>query len=157
MFKYLNIPIKNFKSRRKTLINKNYYSFNMSITTGDLSIKIALFGIGVVEGILIRHHAPLSADNIIKKLPIILRGRFSFSQKIYWTLPGVEIFKGTNPKSHTNVKTGDIVYNPKTDEIYFMLEDFELPNKVNLVGKVTENLELFLKAKNGLNTKISKS
>ena len=50
-----------------------------------------------------------------------------------------------------------ILYNPKTDEIYFMLEDYELPNKVNLVGKINENLELFLQAKNGLNTKISRS
>jgi hypothetical protein len=129
----------------------------MSTTGGDLPIKIALYGIGIVRGILIRPYAPLSCDAIIKKLPLVLKGRFSFGSKTYWTLPGVEIFKGSNPRSHSNVEAGDIVYNPKTDELYFMLEKTELPNKVNTIGKVQSNLDLFLKAKNGLNTKISKS
>ena len=54
---------------------------------GQISIKIELFGIGALEGHFIRHIAPFSADAIINKLPIILRGRFSFGSKKYWTLP----------------------------------------------------------------------
>ncbi len=121
-----------------------------------MKIKIELFGIGTVSGEIIRYHAPLSADVIINKLPIILRGRFSFGSKAYWTLPGVEIYKGTNPKSKKIVEKGDIIYNTKTDELIFILENTELQSKVNKIGKVTENLEFFLQAKNGLNTKISK-
>jgi len=122
----------------------------------SMKIKIDLFGIGTITGEMIRYLAPLSADAIINKLPIILRGRFSFGSKIYWTLPGLEIYKGTNPKSKKNVEQGDIVYNPKSDEIIFILENTELQSKVNKIGKITENLEFFLQAKNGLNTKISK-
>ena len=121
-----------------------------------MKIKIDLFGIGTITGEMIRYSAPLSADAIINKLPIVLRGRFSFGSKLYWTLPGVEIYKGPNPKSKKNVEKGDIIYDPKSDEIIFILENTELQSKVNKIGKVTENLEFFLQAKNGLNTKISK-
>ena len=121
-----------------------------------MKIKIDLFGIGTITGEMVRYSAPLSADAVINKLPLILRGRFSFGSKLYWTLPGVEIYKGPNPKSKKNVEKGDIIYNPKSDELIFILENTELQSKVNKIGKVTENLEFFLQAKNGLNTKISK-
>ena len=123
----------------------------------SVKINIELFGVGTLKGEILRIYAPLSADAIINKLPIILRGRFGFGSKVYWTLPGVEIYKGTNSKSHKNVEKGDIIYHPKSDELTFILEDTELQNKVNLIGKVTSNLEFFLQAKNGLNTKIAKT
>ena len=122
----------------------------------SMKIKIDLFGIGTINGEIIRYLAPLSSDAIINKLPIILRGRFSFGSKVYWTLPGLEIYKGPNKKSNKSVEKGDIIYNPKSDELLFILEGTELQTKVNKIGKVTENLEFFLQAKNGLNTKISK-
>ncbi len=122
----------------------------------SIKIKIDLFGIGTINGELLRYYAPLSADAIINKLPIILRGRFSFGSKTYWTLPGMEIYKGHNPKSIKSVEKGDIIYNPKTDELIILLENAEMPNKVNRIGKVSDNIEILLKARNGLNTKISK-
>jgi hypothetical protein len=128
----------------------------MNSDSGTIPIIIELFGIDKMNGIIIRHLAPLSADAILDKIPLTLRGRFSFGSKNYWTLPGIGIFKGTNPKSNKDVKKGDIVYNPKTDELIIIIEDLEMPNKVNVVGKVSSNLEILLKGRNGLNTKISK-
>ncbi len=122
----------------------------------SVPIKIILFGIGTLEGNIIRHLSPLTADAIIDKLPIGLRGRYSFGSKNYWTLPGVEIYKGTNPKSIINAEKGDILYNPKTDELIIAIEEIEMPNKVNKIGKINTNLNLLLQAKNGLNTKILK-
>ena len=75
----------------------------------SMKIKIDLFGIGTITGEMIRYIAPLSADAIINKLPIVLRGRFSFGSKLYWTLPGLEIYKGTNTKSKKSVEKGDII------------------------------------------------
>ena len=46
-------------------------------------IKIVLFGIGNIEGEIIRHISPLTADAIINKLPFVLRGRYSFGSKNY--------------------------------------------------------------------------
>ncbi|MFX1419783.1 MAG: cyclophilin-like fold protein [Promethearchaeota archaeon] len=122
----------------------------------SIPIKIVLFGIGTIEGTIIRHIAPLTADAILEKLPLNLRGRFSFGSKKYWILPGVEIFKGLNPKSVSNVEKGDILYNPKADELIIALEDLEMSNKVNKIGKIETNLKILEKARNGLNTKISK-
>ena len=123
---------------------------------GQIAIKIELFGLGVLEGYIIRHLSPFSADAILSKLPLILRGRFNFGEKKYWTLPGVKIFKGTNPKSIKNVKKGDIIYNPKSDELIIMIEDYEFSNKVNKLGEISSNLQIILQANNGLNTKISR-
>ena len=123
----------------------------------SVNINIDLFGVGTLKGEILRIYAPLSADAIINKLPLVLKGRFGFGSKVYWTLPGVEIYKGTNSKSRKKVEKGEIIYSPKSDELTFILEDTELQNKVNLIGKVTSNLEFFLQAKNGLNTKIAKT
>ena len=124
--------------------------------SGIISIKFDLFGIGSVNANIIRHYAPLSADAILNKMPFVLKGRFSFGAKTYWTLPGLELYKGHNSKSIKIVEKGDIIYNPKTDELIILIESTEMPNKVNRIGKVTENLELFLKARNGLGTKLSR-
>ena len=128
----------------------------MSSDSGQLTIRIDLFGIGTITAQIIRHLAPYSADAIIDKIPFVLRGRFSFGSKKYWTLPGIEIFKGKNSKSILAVEKGDITYNPKTDELIIVLEEQEMPNKVNKVGKVISNLDILLQARNGLNTKISR-
>ncbi|MHA1104792.1 MAG: cyclophilin-like fold protein [Promethearchaeota archaeon] len=124
--------------------------------SGDVSIKIELFGIGNIKGVINRHLAPLCADAVLNRMPFTLRGRFNFNVKNYWSLPGVEIYKGLNSRSEKKGKKGDILYNPKSDELIILLEDFEMPYKVSKIGKVMGNLELFLKANNGLNTKFSK-
>ncbi|MFO7795959.1 MAG: cyclophilin-like fold protein [Promethearchaeati archaeon] len=126
------------------------------MSQAEIPIKIVLFGIGMIKGKIIRHISPLSADAIIDKLPLVLRGRFSFGSKKYWTLPGVEIYRGRSERSDKEGKKGDIMYNPKSDELLFLLEDQTLPNKVNKIGVVESNLELILNARNGLNTKIKR-
>jgi len=126
------------------------------MSQAEIPIKIVLFGIGMIKGKIIRHISPLSADAIIDKLPLVLRGRFSFGSKKYWTLPGIEIYRGRSERSNKEGKKGDIVYNPKSDELLFLLEDQTLPNKVNKIGVVESNLELILNARNGLNTKIKR-
>ena len=117
-----------------------------------------MFGIGKLEGKIIRFLTPLSADAILNKMPFVLKGRFSFGSKKYWTLPGVEIYKGLNlSKAKKDVEKGDIIYNPKSDELIIIIESLEMPNKVNKIGEIKTNLDLLLKARNGLNTKIYKS
>ena len=54
-----------------------------------------------------------------------------------------------------------LIYAPnfyaKTDELIIVLEDTEMPNKVNKIGEIASNLEPMLKANNGLNTKVYKT
>jgi len=121
---------------------------------GDIAIRIEIFGVGNVAGLIIRHLGPISADAILSKMPFVLRGRFAFGSKNYWTLP-IGIRKGPDSKATRNVEKGEIVYNPKTDEMIIVLETIEMSNKVNKIGKIMANIELFQKATNGMNTKIS--
>ncbi len=123
---------------------------------GDIPIKIELFGITTLDGYIDRIYAPLTADAILEKMPFALRGRFSFGSKAYWILPGLGLRKGTNAKSIKEVDKGDLVYNPKTDEFIIVIESYEMPNKVNKIGKIQLKDEI-LSARNGLNTRIFKS
>lgn len=122
----------------------------------DIPIKIEIFGITTLNGFIDRIYAPISADAILDKMPFVLRGRFSFGSKKYWTLPGLGLREGTNPKSIKDVEKGELVYNPKTDELIIIIANLEMPNRVNKVGKIEVNDDI-LNARNGLTTKISKS
>jgi len=124
--------------------------------SGDISIQIEIFGITKLEGYIDRIFAPITADAILDKIPFVMRGRWSFGSKKYWTLPGLGLSKGTNPKSKKQIEKGELVYNPKTDEIIIAIQDVEFPNKVNKVGKVKIKDEI-LNARNGLNTKVLKA
>lgn len=128
------------------------------MSAGDISIRIELFGIGNLEAIIIRHIAPLVADAILDKMPFIMRGRFNFgAKKTYWTIPEVGIRKGLEATKASNiVNKGDMIYNQKTDELIIILEDLEMPNKVNKVGKIETNIDIVFNARNGLNTKFLK-
>ncbi len=120
-------------------------------------IKIDLYQIASLDAIIIRYLTPLSADAILDEMPFILKGRFSFGSKKYWTLQGLGLKEATNAKSKKEVEQGDLIYNPKTDEIIIILETMEMPNKVNKIGEIKSNLDLVINARNGLNTKISKA
>lgn len=122
----------------------------------EVPIIIEILGLGKIEAVLIRHISPISVDAIDDQIPFVLRGRFGFGGKKYWTLSGAGIRKGTNQKAKKEVERGDIIYNPKADEVSIIIESHEMQNKVNLIGKVTSNLELLQQARNGLNNKISR-
>ena len=126
------------------------------MSEGEIPIKIEFIGFGTVEALIIRYLGPISADAILEKMPFVLRGRFSFGSKDYWILLNVGIRKGPDSKATRSVDTGDIVYNPKTDEIHIIIEGREMPNKINKIGKVTKNLDLLQEARNGLNCKLTK-
>ena len=124
---------------------------------GDIPIKVDLFGVASLEGYIIRYIAPLTADPILDKMPIVLRGRFSFGSKKYWTLPGLGLRVGTNPKSTKDVEKGDLIFNPKTDELIVVIESHIMQNKINKIGKITSDLDPILNARNGLKTEINRA
>ena len=127
------------------------------MTEGEIPIKIELIGLGTLEASIIRYLGPISADAILEKMPFVSRGRFKFGSKDYWMLLNVGIRKGPDSKATKSVEKGDIVYNPKSDEIIIVIENQEMPNKVNKIGKITKNLNLLSGANNGLNCRLSKS
>ena len=126
------------------------------MSEAQIPITMEFLGLGSLKGIIFRHISPLSADAILDKIPFVLRGRFCFDSKKYWTLMNVGIRKGPNQKAQKGFERGEIVYDPKSDELIIVLQNIEMPHKMNKIGKIISNIEIFEKARNGLNCKITK-
>ncbi|MGV9198500.1 MAG: hypothetical protein ACOC4M_06645, partial [Promethearchaeia archaeon] len=118
------------------------------MSKAKIPIEFKLFGVGELEGIFFRHLSPICADTLLRKMPFVLRGRFKFGSKDSWILPGVGIRKGVNEKAVKSTKKGDILYNPKSDELIIMLEKKIVQNKMNKLGKITKNLDILKDARN---------
>lgn len=126
------------------------------MSESEIPITMDFLGLGIFKAEIIRYISPISADAILNRIPFVLRGRFNSGSKQYWALLNVGIRKGPNLKAGKNFERGDIVYNPKSDEMVIILENIEMPNKMNKIGRVTSNIDIFEKARNGLNCKITK-
>lgn len=131
----------------------------MSIGSSDeIPIHLKIFEIGIIKATFYRHLSPFSVEAIMEKTPLIIRGRFNFmGPKTHWMLSQIGITVGPDSKAQKKVETGDIVYCPQTDSIYIFIDNDELSTKVNKIGKINnlDELELFKKAKNGVNTKLN--
>ena len=114
-------------------------------------IKIHVEGLGDSKGVLIRFLSPRTVDAIVRILPIEGRAAL-WRSEVYFELPlklGVE-----KPKSM--VKKGDLAYWPLGKAFCIFFEDMRPYSPVNLIGKITENIEVFSKIKSGLKIRVEK-
>jgi hypothetical protein len=109
------------------------------------SIKIVLEGIGEAEGELIRFKAPRTVDAVLKNLP--LEGRLALwkNAEVYFEVP----IKVGSEKPVSEVKKGTIAYWPMGSAVCIFFEDLKPYSPVNVIGRVTEGIELFKLAKSG--------
>ena len=103
-----------------------------------------LEGTGEAKGQLIRHLSPRTVDAIIKKLPIEGRAAF-WKDEVYFEIP---VTMGEE-KARTAVKKGDLAYWPMGRALCVFFGESQPYSLVNLVGQITENLELFSRVKSG--------
>ena len=116
-----------------------------------IPIKIHVEGLGDSKGVLIRFLSPRTVDAIVRLLPIEGRAAL-WRSEVYFELPlklGVE-----KPKSM--VKKGDLAYWPLGKAFCIFFEDMRPYSPVNLIGKITENIEVFSKIKSGLKIRVEK-
>ncbi len=103
-------------------------------------VRLVVEDYGAAEGELIRFQSPITVDNLAKALPF--EGRAArWKEEIYFETPvklGVE-----KPKS--NVDVGTIAYWPMGSALCIFYGTTQPYSPVNLVGKITSNLELFAK------------
>jgi hypothetical protein len=126
------------------------------MSEAKIPIQLKLFGVGNLEGVVLRHISPICADAFLRKMPFVLRGRFKFGSKDCWILPGLGIRKGANQKAKKDANKSEIFYNPKSDELLIIIKEQKLPNKMNKLGEITSNLEVLKEARNGLSIKFTK-
>ena len=114
-----------------------------------IPIRIMIEGIGEAEGELIRHLAPRTVDAIANKLP--LEGRAAlWKEEVYFEIP----VKMGEEKAKATVETGTIAYWPMGSALCIFYGSSQPYSPVNIVGKVTKNLEIFRQVKSGMKIRV---
>jgi len=114
-------------------------------------IKFSLKDIGEAEGELIRHLGPRTVDAITKTLPI--EGRIAlWKEEVYFEIP----VKMGDEKAKPNVEKGAIAYWPMGKALCIFYGESQPYSPVNIIGKVTKNLEIFADMKSGTRIKVEK-
>jgi hypothetical protein len=100
--------------------------------------------IGEAEGEFVRYLAPRTVEAIVKKLPIEGRAAL-WKQEVYFEIP----VKMGEEKARARVEKGDFAFWPMGNALCIFYGESQPYSPVNIVGKVTKNLELFERVKSG--------
>ena len=117
-----------------------------------IPIKIIVEGLGEAEGELIRHLAPRTVDAIANRLPIEGRAAL-WKEEVYFEIP----VKMGEEKAKATVETGTIAYWPMGSAICIFYGSSQPYSPVNVIGKVTKNLEIFRQVKSGMKIRVEAS
>ncbi|MEM3356782.1 MAG: cyclophilin-like fold protein [Candidatus Bathyarchaeia archaeon] len=112
-------------------------------------IKFIIEGLGEAEGELVRFLAPRTVDMIIRKLPVEGRAAL-WKEEVYFEIPvkmGEEKAKGT-------VEKGTIAFWPMGSALCIFYGESQPYSPVNVLGKITNNLELFSQVKSGTKIRV---
>jgi len=121
------------------------------MSVSRVPIRLIVDGIGKAEGELVRIRSPRTADAIIRRLP--LEGRAAlWQQEVYF---GISVKMG-NEKAKPTVEKGALAYWPMGSAFCIFWGETQPYSPVNIIGKVTKNLELFEKVKSGTKIVIEK-
>lgn len=114
-----------------------------------IKIKFLIEGLGEAEGEFVRFLSPRTIDSIVRKLP--LEGRAAlWKEEIYFEIP----MKIGEEKSKPTVEPGTIAFWPMGSAICVFYGKSQPYSPVNLLGKITSNLDLFKQVKSGSTIKI---
>jgi hypothetical protein len=117
-----------------------------------IKIKFIIEGMGEAEGELVRFLAPRTVDALVRKLPVEGRAAL-WKEEIYFETPikmGEEKAKGT-------VEKGTIAFWPMGSAVCVFYGESQPYSSVNILGKITKNLELFSTVKSGTKIRVEKS
>ncbi|MEM3673264.1 MAG: cyclophilin-like fold protein [Candidatus Bathyarchaeia archaeon] len=124
----------------------------MSAEKADISrvkIKFVIEGLGEAEGELVRFLAPRTVDMVVRKLPI--EGRAALWKKeVYFETP----IKMGEEKAKSTVEKGTIAFWPMGNALCIFYGESQPYSPVNVLGKVTNNLELFRQVKSGTKIRV---
>ena len=121
------------------------------MSVSRIPIRLIIEGIGKAEGELVRIRSPRTTDAIIRKLPI--EGMSAvWQEEVYFD---ISVKKG-NEKSSSKVNKGDLAFWPMGNAFCIFWGETQPYSPVNIIGKVTKNLEIFEKVKSGTKIIIEK-
>jgi hypothetical protein len=123
----------------------------METSVSRVQVKFIIENLGEVEGEFVRHMAPRTVDAILKKLPVEGRAAL-WKEEVYFETP----LKAGEEKAKPTVEKATIAYWPMGSAICIFYGESQPYTPVNIVGKVTKNLELFKQVKSGTKIRIEK-
>jgi hypothetical protein len=121
------------------------------MSVSRIPIRFIIEGVGKAEGEIIRIRSPRTADAIIKALPIEGMSAL-WQEEVYFDIP----VKMGNEKQSPIVEQGDLAYWPMGAAFCIFWGKTQPYSPVNIIGKVTKNLELFQNVKSGTKIIIEK-
>lgn len=119
------------------------------VEVSRVKIKFIIESVGEVEGELVRFLAPRTIDMIVRKLPIEGRAAL-WKEEIYFETP----IKMGEEKAKANVETGTIGFWPMGSAICVFYGKSQPYSPVNIIGKVTGNLDTFKQVKSGTKIRV---
>lgn len=114
------------------------------MSVSRIPINFIIESTGEAEGELHRTHSPRTTDAIIKALPIEGMAAL-WKDEVYFDIP----VKMGNEKATPKVEKGDLAYWPMGAAFCIFWGETQPYSPVNIIGKVTKNLELFQKVTSG--------
>ncbi|MEM3700582.1 MAG: cyclophilin-like fold protein [Candidatus Bathyarchaeia archaeon] len=114
-----------------------------------VKIKFIIEGLGEAEGELVRFLAPRTIDMLVRKLPI--EGRTAlWKEEVYFETP----IKMGEEKAKSTVEKGTIAFWPMGSALCIFYGESQPYSPVNVLGKITKNLELFKQVKSGTKIRV---
>ena len=116
-----------------------------------IKIKFIIEGLGESEGEFIRHLAPRTVDMVVRKLPFEGRAAL-WKEEVYFEIP----VKMGEEKAKSTIEKGAIAFWPMGSALCIFYGESQPYSPVNVLGKVTKNLEVFSKVKSGTVIRVEK-
>ncbi len=114
-----------------------------------IKIKFIIESLGEAEGEFVRFLAPRTIDTIVRILPVEGRAAL-WKEEVYFEIP----VKIGEEKAKPTVETGDIAFWPMGSALCVFYGQSQPYSSVNILGKITKNLELFKQVKSGATIKV---
>jgi len=114
-----------------------------------IRIRFRIESLGEAEGEFIRFLAPRTVDTLVRKLPIEGRAAL-WKEEVYFEIP----IKMGEEKAKPTVESGTIAFWPMGSALCIFYGKSQPYSPVNILGKITSNLELFKQVKSGLTIKV---
>jgi hypothetical protein len=114
-------------------------------------VRLIAEGYGEAEGELIRFQSPMTVDNLANALPF--EGRAArWKEEVYFETP----VKLGGEKAKSTVEVGTMAYWPMGSALCIFYGPTQPYSPVNMVGKITSNLEMFRNLKSGTKIRVEK-
>jgi hypothetical protein len=123
----------------------------MGKSISRISIILKVEGLGEAKGELIRHLSPRTVDTISRILPIEGRAAL-WKNEVYLEVP----IRMGEEKPKNSVQKGALAYWPMGKAFCIFHSDAQPYSSVNIIGQITENLEIFSKIKSGTKIRVER-